>query len=224
MSLHLTAAPGRVTRLTARILARARAGAGSQRTLIGIIGAPGAGKSTLTDALQADLAGHGLSSAVVGMDGFHLAQAELERLGRADRKGAIDTFDADGYLALLRRLRDQRPGDDTIYAPRYVRGTIEESIGSAVPISGDVTVVLTEGNYLLAEAPPWNEIASIVDETWYLATDPVGRRERLLARHLANGKTMERALAFTDGSDARNAELIEATAPRADVQVSWQDG
>ncbi|UFU05095.1 nucleoside/nucleotide kinase family protein [Ruania halotolerans] len=221
MPLHLTAAPGRVGSLTERILDRA--GAGEARVLIGIIGAPGAGKSTLTDALQEALAAHKVTSAVVGMDGFHLAQAELDRLGRADRKGAIDTFDAAGYVALLRRLRDQRPGDEMIYAPRYVRGAIEESIGSAVPVSGEVRVVLTEGNYLLAESPPWNEIARIVDETWFLATDPVGRRERLLARHLANGKTMERALAFTDGSDARNADFIESTAARADVQVTWQE-
>ncbi|SED88849.1 nucleoside/nucleotide kinase family protein [Ruania alba] len=221
MSEHLTAAPDQVSNLTERILARA--GGDDGRILIGIIGAPGAGKSTLTDALQGALAAHGLTSAVVGMDGFHLAQSELERLGRADRKGAIDTFDAHGYVALLRRLHDQRPGDGVIYAPRYVRGAIEESIGSAVPVTADIRVVLTEGNYLLADTPPWDEIGEILDETWYLATDPVGRRDRLLTRHLANGKTMERALAFTDGSDARNAELIESTAPRADVQVAWQE-
>ncbi|WP_235020104.1 nucleoside/nucleotide kinase family protein [Ruania rhizosphaerae] len=221
MSLQLTAAPGRVTSLTERLLEQAHAR--DARIIVGIVGAPGSGKSTLTDALHRELDAHGLSSAVVGMDGFHLAQAELERLGRTDRKGAIDTFDAHGYLALLHRLRDQVPGDGVIYAPRYVRGSIEEPIGSAVPVAPDVQVVLTEGNYLLADIPPWDEIRAIVDETWFVATDPVSRRGRLLARHLANGKTMERALAFTDGSDARNAELIESTAPRADVQVAWQE-
>ncbi|TDE90929.1 nucleoside/nucleotide kinase family protein [Occultella glacieicola] len=191
------------------------------RVLLGVVGSPGAGKSTLTDALGAALESDGLRCAVVGMDGFHLAQAELERLGRADRKGAIDTFDGDGYLALLRRLRAQRPGDDVIYAPRYLRGAMEQPIGSHTPVAGDVRVLLTEGNYLLADVPPWHRVREVLDEIWFLRTDPLVRRERLLARHLANGKTLERALAFTDGSDARNAKLIEATAGAADLVVDW---
>ncbi|WP_235939611.1 nucleoside/nucleotide kinase family protein [Occultella kanbiaonis] len=214
----LRAAPDAVGALVRRI--RDLLGS-TDRVLIGVVGSPGAGKSTLTDALGAALEAGGVRCAVVGMDGFHLAQAELDRLGRAERKGAIDTFDGDGYLALLRRLRAQRPGDDVIYAPRYVRGALEQPIGSHVPVAAGVRVVLTEGNYLLAETPPWDRVREVVDETWFLRTDPVARRERLLARHLANGKSMEPALAFTDGSDARNAELVEATAEAAELVVDW---
>ena len=99
-----------------------------ERRILGLIGAPGAGKSTLCAALAGAL---GDDAAVVGMDGFHLANAELERLGRRQRKGAPDTFDADGYAALLERLR--QPVGQTIYAPIFNRD-LEESIGSALPI------------------------------------------------------------------------------------------
>src|SRR5947207_15332686 len=102
-------------------LARARALAAGGRRLLGLAGAPGSGKSTLAAALAAALAERAI---VVPMDGFHLANAELARLGRAGRKGAPDTFDAAGYVALLRRLRSQ-PAHEPVYAPAF-RREIEE--------------------------------------------------------------------------------------------------
>ena len=83
-----------------------------ERRLLGIVGTPGAGKSTLCAALTAGL---GDQAALVPMDGFHLANQELLRLGRRGHKGAPDTFDADGYAALLGRLR--RPEGRTSSAP-----------------------------------------------------------------------------------------------------------
>jgi pantothenate kinase len=193
--------------------------AARSRVLIGVVGAPGAGKSTATSAVAAALTAQGASCAVVPMDGFHLAQRELQRLGRADRKGAPDTFDAAGYVALLRRLREGT--DDVVYAPEYVRGAVEQPVGSAVPVPRDVAVVLTEGNYLLLDDGPWAAVRPLLDETWYLDVDDAVRRSRLYARHLANGKTPELATAFTDGSDERNARLVAAGRDRADVQVAW---
>src|SRR5262245_1678528 len=98
---------------------------GGARRLLGVCGAPGAGKSTLAGALATAL---GRRAVVAPMDGFHLAQAELDRLGRADRKGAPDTFDAAGYVALLRRLRTAT--EPVVYAPRFHR-EIEEPIAGA---------------------------------------------------------------------------------------------
>lgn len=190
---------------------------GTGRVIIGVTGPPGAGKSTLTTAVAQELASSGVGCAVVGMDGFHLAQAELDRLGRAGRKGAPDTFDAAGYVALLRRLRQETT--DTIYAPLYVRGRVEQPIGSAIPVHPSDDVVLTEGNYLLLPGAPWDQIADLLDETWYLNTPAAPRRKRLLARHLAGGKPRDQALAFTDGSDAANAALIAGTQSRADATI-----
>jgi pantothenate kinase len=192
--------------------ARRRA-AGGGRFLLGIAGPPGSGKSTLAALVRARL---GEAVCAVGMDGFHLAQAELERLGRAERKGAPDTFDAAGYVALLRRLRD--PAEDVVYAPEF-RRELEEPIGSAIPVARDVPLVLTEGNYLLLEDGAWSTVAELLDEAWYVATPDAVRIERLTARHIAFGKDPERARAWALGPDERNAERIEATRHRADVIV-----
>lgn len=150
------------------------------------------------------------------MDGFHLAQRELERLGRAERKGAPDTFDAAGYIALLRRLRDPREG--VVYAPKFQRD-LEEPIAGAVGVAPDVPVILTEGNYLLLEDPSWSPVRDLLDEAWFVFVSEEARLERLIARHIAFGRTPEAARAWALGTDQRNAELIIGTRHRADDVV-----
>src|SRR5438309_3286446 len=125
-------------------LERARALAASgRRRLLGLTGMPGAGKSTVAARLVEDL---GDLAVLVPMDGFHLANDELIRLGRRDRKGAPDTFDAAGYVALLRRLREH--AQEVVYAPEF-RRQIEEPVAGAIPVPPDVPLIVTEGNYLL---------------------------------------------------------------------------
>jgi pantothenate kinase len=184
-----------------------------QRRLLGITGAPGAGKSTAADAVVAALGG---SAVLVGMDGFHLAQRTLEAWGRAQRKGAPDTFDAAGYVALLGRLRAAR--EDVVHAPEF-RREIEEPIGSAVPVARDVPLVVTEGNYLLLEDGDWAGVRPLLDEVWYLDVDPGLRLERLVARHVAFGRVPEAARAWSTGPDQANADLVGATRGRADLVV-----
>jgi pantothenate kinase len=187
-----------------------------QRRLLGITGAPGAGKSTLAEALVTAL---GDLCRLVPMDGFHLAQAELERLGRAGRKGAPDTFDAEGYAALLRRLRSGE--DDVVYAPLFDRA-LEEPIAGALPVPRDVPLIITEGNYLLVDEAPWAGVGPLLDVVWYLDVAEPVRLERLVARHVTFGKAPDAAKSWALGSDQRNAEVIEATRGLADrvVQLS----
>ena len=184
-----------------------------QRHLLGITGAPGAGKSTVAAAVVASLDG---SAALVGMDGFHLAQRTLEQWGRASRKGAPDTFDAAGYAALLRRLR--AASEEVVHAPEF-RREIEEPVGSAVPVGRDVPLVVTEGNYLLVEDGDWAAVRPLLDEVWFIDVDPALRLERLVARHVAFGRAPEAARAWSTGPDQANADLVAATRERADLVV-----
>ncbi|AOW92006.1 nucleoside/nucleotide kinase family protein [Rhodococcus sp. WMMA185] len=191
--------------------------AGGQRRLLGITGSPGAGKSTLSRALVASL---GEQAALVGMDGFHLANDELLRLGRRDRKGAPDTFDVDGYVALLKRLRHQQ--SPVIYAPTFDRG-LEEPIGSAVAVYTGVPLVVTEGNYLLTGSGGWERVHPVLDEVWFLDVPHRVREGRLIGRHQAFGKTLAQAREWVREVDLRNADLVEAMRARADLVVEVLD-
>ncbi|MEV1285738.1 nucleoside/nucleotide kinase family protein [Micromonospora sp. NPDC049679] len=196
------------------LVARARALADAgPRQLLGIVGAPGSGKSSLAAELVAAL---GPAAALVPMDGFHLAEAELHRLGRHDRKGAIDTFDGAGYVALLRRLR--AGGTETVYAPEF-RREVEEPVAGAIPVPPSVRLVVTEGNYLLVPESPWGEVRRLLDEAWYLDVDEEERLRRLTARHMTFGRDAVAAAARARGSDQVNAELIAGTAHRRDLLV-----
>jgi pantothenate kinase len=186
-----------------------------RRTMVGLAGEPGAGKSTAAEALRAAL---GPVAAVVPMDGFHLADAELVRIGRRHRKGAPDTFDVHGYVAALQRLRAHGP--DTVYLPRFDR-SIEDSVAGAIAVGPEIEVVITEGNYLVHDAGGWEQVAAVLDEVWFVDVDQQLRRERLVARHVAFGKTPVEALEWVERSDERNAELVRATAGRARWRLVW---
>jgi pantothenate kinase len=186
------------------------------RRILGITGAPGAGKSTLAEALVQALPGRAV---VVPMDGYHLANVELQRLGRASRKGAEDTFDSAGYAALLRRLREQRP-DETVYAPLF-RREIEEPIANAIPVLPDVPLVITEGNYLLLDRGHWAKVRGLLDEAWYVDVDPALRQTRLVARHIAFGRDEQAARSWVASTDEPNAVLIDSTRARANVFFQW---
>jgi len=187
-----------------------------RRRLLGICGPPGAGKSTLAERLVEAL---GERAVLVGMDGFHLAQRELRRLGRLERKGAPDTFDAAGYVDLLLRLRRNGPdaaGAETVYAPEF-RREIEEPVACAVPVPPEIPLVVTEGNYLLLPEQPWSKARAALDEVWFLAPNEEERVRRLVDRHLRYGLSPEQARHRALSFDQANAELISATATGADL-------
>jgi pantothenate kinase len=192
--------------------------AGGQRKLLGLVGAPGAGKSTLAQALLHAIGAD--RAQVVPMDGFHLANVELQRLGRADRKGAPDTFDSAGYVALLQRLREQQPGGDIVYAPEF-RREIEEPVAGAIAVLPSTQLVITEGNYLLHDAGPWAGAAAMLDEVWYVDIDDAVREQRLVQRHQQFGRSAEAARDWVASTDAPNARLIAATRVRAHHVLAW---
>lgn len=173
--------------------------------LLGITGAPGVGKSTLAAALA-----DALGLPVVPMDGFHYADVELTRRGLLERKGAPETFDAEGYAALLSRIR----AGEEVVAPVFER-ELEQPIAGALWVPGSGTV-LTEGNYLLLDEPRWHGVRAQLDEVWHLRLDEDVRRARLIARHEAFGKSPAAARAWVERVDDPNAALVEAVAHRAD--------
>lgn len=177
--------------------------------LLGISGAPGVGKSALAAAL-------GLP--VVPMDGFHYADVELTRRGLLDRKGAPETFDAPGYAALLRRVR---AGEEDVVAPMFERD-LEQPVAGAIAVPATGTVV-TEGNYLLLDEPRWHAVRAPLDVVWHLVADEAVRVERLVARHVAFGKSPADARAWVERVDQANARLVEACRERADLVVDVSD-
>lgn len=197
------------------------AAAGTERTVLGIAGMPGAGKSTLAAALVGHLnavaTNERQQAAYVPMDGFHLADVELDRLGLSASKGAPDTFDPFGYAALLQRLRRDRT--HTVYAPGFSR-SIEQPIAGSIAVFPFTGIVVTEGNYLLLDAPGWREARAECSETWYCESDDRLRIERLVDRHVRFGKSPAAARSWVERVDEANARLVAATRSSADRIVA----
>ena len=186
----------------------------STRTIIGIIGKPGGGKSTLSKYLLKGMDPTLVS--VVPMDGFHLSNKVLKELGRSDRKGAQDTFDVKGFTTLIERIK--MDSAEPIYYPIFDR-SIEESLAAQGVVYPSTRVVIVEGNYLMHDRDGWQEISPLLDQSWYAFLDEDIRISRLISRHIAFGKDPESAKAWAKGSDQVNAELIETGVGRCDFLV-----
>ncbi|WP_099039850.1 nucleoside/nucleotide kinase family protein [Mycobacterium neglectum] len=182
------------------------------RVILGITGSPGAGKTAMASQIASTIG----DAVHVPMDGFHLADVQLARLGLLDGKGAVDTFDAYGYLALLQRIR--RQDTEIVYAPAFDRD-IEQPVAGSIGIAPTARLIVTEGNYLLDTDDPWPAVRSALDEVWFVDLATEERRRRLIARHIEFGKSPEQAQAWVRAVDDPNAERIERVRHRADLVV-----
>lgn len=215
----VTSSPG-LAPLADRALALLREGG---RAIVGVAGSPGSGKTTLARSVAHrvnELAGAG-TAVHLPMDGFHLANATLDALGRHDRKGAIDTFDGWGFAALLQRVLTET--GNPVYAPAFER-TVDEPVAGSVAVEPGTRLVVVEGNYLLVDADPWRRIPPLLEESWFVATPEEERMRRLVDRHTRHGRTPEAAAAWARDVDGANAVLIEASRSRADLVVDGTTG
>lgn len=189
---------------------------GGLRILLGITGAPGSGKSTFAARLQQEF-GPDLA-VVVPMDGFHLGNAIIDGTPLRQRKGAMDTFDVGGYLSLLQRL--VRRDESVVYAPEF-RRTLDEPVAASIAVPAAVPLVITEGNYLLADTPEWKQVRAQLDEVWFMDTPAALRLARLADRHVEFGMDRAAAQAWASGPDEANAVLIDAMRQGADRIIPW---
>ncbi len=195
------------------VVNRAQSLMSGERKVIGLIGKPGAGKSTLSAQLIEQL---GDQAAILNMDGYHLSNLALRELGRADRKGAPDTFDALGFTEILQRVKNKV--DQNIYFTVFDRA-IEESIAAQGVITPEIKLVITEGNYLLHNENNWGGVKKLLDESWFIEVDDQIRIERLVSRHHKFGKSNADAHSWATGSDENNAKVVARTRYLADVII-----
>ena len=200
-----------IVELAARVRRSARDGA-AYRYVVGIVGPPGAGKSTLAEGLRDALNTDSKIATIAPMDGFHRSNAELDAMGARRRKGEPDTFDAEAYVAALREVRE---GRTRVEWPTFSRDLDEPTPGGVV--IGDEAIVITEGNYLLLEEGLWRGVRELLDEAWFVDVPDEILRPRLMERFLAGGRSTKEAEAKIDGSDLRNAALVRRTRGRADL-------
>lgn len=195
----------------------------SGRVVVGLTGPPGVGKSTLATRIVDEFnSAQRDSAALLPMDGFHLSNTQLVRLGRKGRKGAPDTFDAAGFLASLERVRAAYQSAD-VYVPQFDR-SLEEPVAAGLVVPASARLVVTEGNYLALPSDGFAGARELIDRLYFLRGADDVRRRRLFARHIAGGRSLIAAERWVRAVDEPNAELIAETAGHCAGTWTLDDG
>ena len=188
-----------------------------QRFIVAIAGAPGAGKSTLADALCDRLnRNNAFCAAVLPMDGFHLDNAMLESRDMLAVKGAAETFDSDGFAALLNRIR---PGNQDVIIPVFDRDLDVARAGSRL-ISATTEIIIVEGNYLLLDLPEWSQAAGFIDLSVFLDVPIEILKKRLIQRWLDHGLELKAATNRAQSNDIKNAVTVLQNSLPADIRLT----
>jgi len=206
-----------ITTITKQIAARAQA---SRRFILAITGAPGAGKSILAEGLCAALnkAQPGRAE-VLPMDGFHLDNAILQARGQLAQKGAPQTFDADGFGAVLTRIRAADQAGRDVVVPVFDRDMDLARAGGRV-IAAHTGVIIVEGNYLLLDRPEWQQSDKFYDLSVFLDVPRATLKARLIARWRHHGLDPAAARARACGNDLTNADIVINQSRAADLTLT----
>ena len=183
---------------------------GNQRFIIAIAGPPGAGKSTLSEQLVTMLKTRSRHSRIISMDGFHLENSTLKRLGLFDKKGSPTTFDVPAFIQVMKRLAAY---ESDVAIPKFDRKK-DISIERASIVSTQDKILIVEGNYLLLNDEQWVELQDIWDETVFINPGMDILEKRLIDRWLSYGMDNESAKNRAFGNDIPNAKnIIENSLP-----------
>jgi pantothenate kinase len=192
--------------ITARNLARHLQDMPAGRYLVALAGPPASGKSTLAEALAEQLnQTHPNRAAIIPMDGFHYDDAVLEARGDRARKGAPHTFDVAGFAHLLGRLKTNMEPEVAI--PLFDRQLEVARAGAAI-IAQEVELLLVEGNYLLLDRAPWDQLFAQFDLTVMIDVSEAELRRRLSQRWEALGFDAEAVALKVEENDLPNGQAV----------------
>lgn len=186
----------------------------NKRFLLAITGIPGTGKSTVADLLMknTNTVLNEERAIVIPMDGYHYHNDILVEKGLLSLKGIPETFDAQRFVTLIKEIAS--PKIEKIYCPSYDR-SLHNPVEESIVIEDRHKIIIVEGNYLLLDTCPWDELADLFAESWFIETSLTTTKERLINRHVLTGRSFEEALSKISSTDAPNAELIMQTRHRA---------
>ncbi len=189
----------------------------NKRFIIAIAGPPAAGKSTLAAALVTSL---GERAGLLGLDGYHFDNSILEQRGHRPRKGSPHTFDVASYAMTLRTLRDY-PGLE-MSVPVYDR-TLSVSRNCASVVGAHHEILVTEGNYLLLDEEPWENVRALLDLTVWIDVPMDVVEQRIVERWESAGHDEEEIRRRTEENDLPNARHVHTGSVEADVVVRTGD-
>ncbi|MBL1405765.1 MAG: nucleoside/nucleotide kinase family protein [Rhizobiales bacterium] len=191
-----------------------KSAAGSSRFIVAIAGPPASGKSTIAEKLSTTIAAKDKNSVpnIVPMDGFHLDNKILDDLNLRERKGASQTFDADGFIALIEKIYSE---DENIKIPEFNR-TKDKVVDNGKMITGENKIVIVEGNYLFLEEAPWNVLMGFFDLPIFILPKTEILEKRLIDRWLEQGFSLENAKTKAYSNDIPNAKSVLANSAYVD--------
>lgn len=219
MSHHATISSAFLSVQAQRLIDKAQQAANDhKRFVLGIVGIPASGKSSLTVQLMEYIEAIAPSeAALLPMDGYHLTNHKLDELGLRDRKGSPHTFDAEGYVQAIEAVK---PAGVSLSFPVYDRA-IHDPKPDAGQIESSHQLIVTEGNYLLLDQPPWDRLGQVINECWWLDTPTEQAKEWMIKRHVQGGRTEEDARSHYEHSDAANTQLILEHSREPDLIIQW---
>lgn len=185
------------------------------RLLVAVAGPPASGKSLLAQALGEAVTREGRLTRIIPMDGFHLDNTVLDARGLRGRKGAPETFDAAGFIALMRRMKE---GGEVVY-PLFDRSR-DLAVAGAGVIDSARDIAIVEGNYLLFDEDPWRQLQPLWDLTIWLDEPEAVLLDRLVQRWVDHDHAPEAARLRAESNDIPNCRRIIRSRLPADFTFS----